>query len=236
MGENKGVYSMSKKIAVILSGCGSFDGAEIGESVCSMLAIEKHQMTYKVFSLDEEQKQVVNALTGEKVDQKRNMMEEAARFTHGNISTIENIEIQSFDALWIPGGFGIVTSFSDLLEKKEQGHVHPKVLKLIKDFHKVGKPIVSICIAPTIVAKALEGKNVKMTLGESDAYYTLLEQSGHTPYKKKSEEYVFDEKSLIYSSPAFMDSEASYLKIFTACDNIAAHLSKLDITYGKDLT
>nr|WP_198295330.1 hypothetical protein [Bacteriovorax sp. DB6_IX] len=41
---------MSKNIAVILSGCGFLDGAEIRESVLTLLALDTEGANYKIFA------------------------------------------------------------------------------------------------------------------------------------------------------------------------------------------
>ncbi|GMA80461.1 hypothetical protein GCM10025880_68800 [Methylorubrum aminovorans] len=44
-----------KKIAVVLSGCGVFDGAEINEAVLTLLALEERGITYQCFAPDKPQ-------------------------------------------------------------------------------------------------------------------------------------------------------------------------------------
>ena len=48
-----------KKVAVILSGCGFYDGSEIQESVLSLLAIEQAGASWHCFAPDEEQFHVI---------------------------------------------------------------------------------------------------------------------------------------------------------------------------------
>lgn len=47
-----------KKIAVILSGCGVYDGAEIHESVLTLLALEQNGLDYQCFAPNVEQMHV----------------------------------------------------------------------------------------------------------------------------------------------------------------------------------
>ena len=54
-----------KKIAVILSGCGVFDGSEIHEAVLALHAIEKQGASWHCFAPDIDQLHVINHLTGE---------------------------------------------------------------------------------------------------------------------------------------------------------------------------
>ena len=57
-----GEYSV-KKVAVILSGSGVFDGAEIHEAVITLLAIRENGAQYQCFAPDVAQMHVVNHLT-----------------------------------------------------------------------------------------------------------------------------------------------------------------------------
>lgn len=59
-----------KKIAVLLSGCGVFDGTEIHESVLTLLSLSKAGAQYQCFAPDINQMHVVNHFTGE-VDKDR---------------------------------------------------------------------------------------------------------------------------------------------------------------------
>ena len=56
---------MSKKFAVILSGCGFKDGSEIHEATMSLLAIKKSGCDYQCFAPDIKQHHVTDHLTGE---------------------------------------------------------------------------------------------------------------------------------------------------------------------------
>lgn len=92
-----------KSIAVILSGCGVFDGSEIHESVLTMLALSK-KCRSPLFAPDEDQPTVINHITGEVKTEKRNQMEEAARISRGKIAPLSSADANKLDALIIPGG------------------------------------------------------------------------------------------------------------------------------------
>ena len=64
-----------KKFAVILCGCGTLDGSEIHESVMTLLAIDRNDCEYSIFAPDADQYHVVNHVTGQVMEEKRNMME-----------------------------------------------------------------------------------------------------------------------------------------------------------------
>jgi enhancing lycopene biosynthesis protein 2 len=220
MGMDKGVCTMLKKVAIILSGCGGLDGSEIGETICSMLAIEKGGFPWQAFSADRGQKKVVSAITNKETSDQRNMMEESARITHGKIEDIKSLKVEDFDILWLPGGYGMVSSFSDIGEKGENGVVDLKLTSIIQKFYLQKKIIVGICIAPSVIAKSLENKKLMITLGESDKFYEILKKLGHLAQKTTSEEFIFDKENNIYSTPAYMDKNANLLKIFNACTKI----------------
>jgi enhancing lycopene biosynthesis protein 2 len=95
-----------KKFAVILCGCGSLDGSEIHESVMTLLAIDKLGSTYTVFAPNDNQYQVINHITKLPVQQTRNMMEEAARISRGEIQELSEYSPADFDAFIFPGGNG----------------------------------------------------------------------------------------------------------------------------------
>ena len=95
-----------KKFAVILAGCGVYDGAEIHEAVLTLLAIDKAGASYQCFAPDIRQHHVVNHLTGAEMAETRNVLVESARIARGNIKALNEFKAADFDALIFPGGFG----------------------------------------------------------------------------------------------------------------------------------
>ncbi len=102
-----------KKVAVILAGNGVFDGSEIHEAVMTLYAIARNGGTYEIFAPNIDQHHVVNHMTGQEMDEKRNVLIEAARIARGEISDLDGIDCSKFDALIIPGGFGVAKNLSD---------------------------------------------------------------------------------------------------------------------------
>ena len=101
-----------KKIAVILSGSGVFDGAEIHEATMTLYAIKKQGADYEVFAPDVEQHHVINHVTGEEMPEKRNVLIESARIARGKIKALSAFDASNFDALIFPGGFGAAKNLS----------------------------------------------------------------------------------------------------------------------------
>ena len=71
-----------KRVAVVLSGCGVYDGAEIHESVLTMLALDQQRARYQCFAPDMDHHHVINHISGEEMDETRNVLVEAARHLH----------------------------------------------------------------------------------------------------------------------------------------------------------
>jgi enhancing lycopene biosynthesis protein 2 len=82
-----------KKFAIVLAGCGVYDGAEIHEAVMSMYAVKKHGADYQIFAPDIMQMHVVNHYTGTPTNESRNVLVESARIARGNIMPLEKLNI-----------------------------------------------------------------------------------------------------------------------------------------------
>ena len=83
-----------KKIAVVLSGCGVFDGTEIHEAVLTLLAIEEEGASWHCFAPNVEQMHVINHATGEVEEgTKRNVFVESARIARGGEKLADLAEI-----------------------------------------------------------------------------------------------------------------------------------------------
>ncbi|MEF3255482.1 MAG: isoprenoid biosynthesis glyoxalase ElbB, partial [Deferribacterales bacterium] len=96
-----------KKIAVVLSGCGVFDGSEIHEAVLTMYFLDKYGAELSIFAPDVNQYHVINHLTGEESKgETRNVLVESARIARGKIAPLSQLNINEIDAVVFPGGFG----------------------------------------------------------------------------------------------------------------------------------
>ena len=92
-----------KNVAVILSGCGFLDGAEITEAISTLVAIGQQGAEYKCFAPNKDVAET-NHLTQQPTGQNRNVMQEAARIARGEVQALEELKAQDFDALAFPGG------------------------------------------------------------------------------------------------------------------------------------
>src|SRR6056297_1604866 len=97
----------TKKIALVLAGNGVYDGAEIHETTMTMLAVHQAGASYHCFAPDIDQIHVINHFTGKEMKESRNVLVEAARIARGDIKPLDELEMKDYDAIIIPGGFGV---------------------------------------------------------------------------------------------------------------------------------
>src|SRR5210317_943569 len=101
-----------KKFAVVLAGNGVFDGAEIHEATLTLYSIMKQGATYEIFAPDIPHHHVINHITGEEMDESRNVLIESARIARGAIKDLKEYRAADFDAIIFPGGFGVAKNLS----------------------------------------------------------------------------------------------------------------------------
>ncbi len=202
------------KIGVLLSGCGVNDGAEIHESVFTLLAIEEAGHEVAFIGIDKNQHHVINHLNGEVQNESRNMMVEAARIARGEITEINKIAPADIDMLVIPGGAGSAKNLTTWAFDGPDSEILPEVKLLIVNMVNVGKPIVALCVSPVVVAKALEGSDVKpfMTMGsdKAESEYDIkgftdgLSKVGAATTMKLANEINVDRVNKIVTAPCYM--------------------------------
>ncbi len=194
------------KVGVLLAGCGYLDGAEIQEAVLTLLALSKAKTDILCMAPDMEQFHVINHLTGQPVNEKRNVLVEAARIARGKIVDIKTVRAEDLDVLVVPGGFGAAKNLCTYGIKGIECEVHPAVSSLIQEMAKGKKPIGFICIAPAMAAKILGsiGMNPILTIGTDEATAHDVEQMGGRHKKATVTEIVIDKKNRIVSTPAYM--------------------------------
>lgn len=154
---------MSTKVAVVLSGCGVYDGTEVHESSAVLTHLSRHGAQAACFAPDKDQMHVVDHTAGTEMSETRNVLKESARIARGKISALTELPAEDFDALIVPGGFGAAKNLSTFATQGADMTVDPTLSEKIKAFHAAGKPIGLCCIAPVIAAKLIPG--VEVTIG-----------------------------------------------------------------------
>lgn len=198
---------MKKKIGVVFSGCGVYDGAEIHESVLILLAIDRAGAEAVCMAPNIDQMHVVNHLTGDEVaGEKRNVLVEAARIARGNIKDISEVKADDIDALIFPGGFGAAKNLCTMAVKGENAEVNPEVSRLVKEFQKKQKPQAAVCIAPAMYAKIFEKESASptLTIGNDKNWSEKIENLGSKHQDCEVQNIVIDKKNKIITSPAYM--------------------------------
>ncbi len=190
------------KVGVLLSGCGVQDGAEIHEAVLTLLAIHEMGAEAVCMAPNAQQRKVVNHLTGEEMDELRNVLVEAARIARGEIRDAAEVKAEDLDALILPGGFGAALNMSDFALAGAEMKVRADVERVIRDVHQAGKPIGALCIAPALIAKLIPG--VKLTIGTDTNTAHALEQMGARHESCEVTGVVVDEENRVVSTPAYM--------------------------------
>jgi len=196
---------MPHKVGVILSGCGFMDGAEIHESVLTLLALDRLGCKIICMAPNIEQARVVNHLTGQEAKEKRNVLAESARIARGEIKDAASVKVDDFDALILPGGYGAATNLSTFGKDGAKAEVNKNVARLVKEAYAKGKPIGAICIAPGIIAAVL-GKTAHplLTIGNDAGTAKNIEACGAKHESCAVREFVIDKKNKIVSTPAYM--------------------------------
>lgn len=192
-----------KKIAVILSGSGVFDGAEIHESVLALHAIEKQGASWHCFAPNIEQLHVINHITGEEMAETRNVLTEAARIARGNIEDVAKLNAEEFDALLLPGGFGAAKNLTDFAVNGAECCINTHVASACRAFAQARKPAGYLCIAPAIIPMIYDN-GVKGTIGNDDATASAFNALGGEHITCEVDDIVFDEEHKVLSTPAYM--------------------------------
>lgn len=214
----------SKKIAVILSGCGHQDGAEIHEATLTLWAIHKHGADYQCFVPDVKQHHVLNHITGQEMAEQRNVLIESARIARGNVLDLAEFNADTVDGLVIPGGFGAAKNLCTYAFDGPDCSVNKDVENAVKTMYAAGKPIGALCIAPVILARVLG--NVELTIGQDEATADNLTKMGARHNPTWQGEVTVDTDNKLVTTPCYMlDSRVD--QIGQGADNLVKALLEL---------
>lgn len=230
-----GICLQSPTVAVVLSGCGVYDGSEIHEASAILVHLSRSGATPVCYAPDIPQMHVIDHGKGSPHEgDTRNVLSESARIARGKVKPLSELSSQSADAVVFPGGFGAAKNLSDFAVKGADCSVISDVQRVIKDFHTAKKPIALCCIAPVLAARVLG--DVQLTLGKKDDGTNQWPHGGAIDatatmgaflVEKEVDGVVVDEKNLIVTSPAFMFDTPSFHLIFDGIGNMIASLLRL---------
>ncbi|NXD19069.1 GAL3B protein, partial [Spelaeornis formosus] len=159
----------------VLSGCGVYDGTEIHEASAILVHLSRGGAEVQMYAPDVPQMHVVDHSKGQPAEaESRNVLVESARIARGKIASLAKLTTADHDAVIFPGGFGAAKNLSTFAVDGKDCKVNKEVERVLKDFHKAGKPIGLCCISPVLAAKVLSGAEV--TVGHEE------EEGGKWPY------------------------------------------------------
>jgi enhancing lycopene biosynthesis protein 2 len=190
--------------AVILSGCGYLDGAEIREAVLSLLYLDQHTVKTQCFAPDIIQRDTIDHATKTSTTETRNALVEAARIARSDVKPLSELQENAFDLLVIPGGFGVAKTLSDFALNGANCSVFPEFTRVVESFYNAKKPIVAICIAPAVLAAALKLRGITVTVGDDTAIAAIINEFGNHHQSCASDDAVIDNAHRIVSCSAYM--------------------------------
>ena len=124
----------------------------------------------------------------------------------------ENIDVDEYDAIVIPGGFGFSGFFQDMKS--------PTFKKIIQDFNDKNKLVIGICTGVITLGEAgvLNNKKATTYLLDNRRYFNQLVKYGAIPVY---EEIVIDENLITCSGPKnAIEVGFLLLKLLTDEDNM----------------
>jgi len=201
---------MAKRVAVVLAGCGVFDGSEIHEASAVLVHLSRGGASVKMFAPNMDQMHVVDHLKGSPTEEKRNVLVESARLARGKIEDLSKLSVQDHDAIIFPGGFGVAKNLCTWAVQGKDCSVNEEVKATLQAFHSKGKPIGLCCISPVLAAKVFPGCEVTVGL-ENDENYPgttgtaeAINQLGCKHVSKSVSESHVDEKNKVVTTCAFI--------------------------------
>jgi enhancing lycopene biosynthesis protein 2 len=196
----------ASRVAVVLSGCGVFDGTEIHEAVLTLLAIEEAGSTWHCFAPNIDQMHVIDHSQGAVAEgESRNVLVESARIARGEVEDLAGYNPADYDALIFPGGFGGAKNLSDFAVNGPDGTVNGDVAAAVATTQSAGKPLGFICITPASVgAMTLGSQGVALTIGTDVDTADAVVACGATHVNCPVDEAVIDREHKVVSTPAYM--------------------------------
>ena len=218
---------------VLLSGCGVYDGSEIHESVFALLCLSQNNLNYVCAAPDINHLHILNHQTGKEINQKRNVLVESSRVSRGGVLNVDDLNLNDVSSLVIPGGFGVAKNLSSWAFDSEKCDVLSSIKRLILHCVENKKPIVSLCISPTIIAKCLQGSSysARLTVGspkeaseyDIESINKSIRSLGSKTQNTGISGVCFDDKLKIISAPCYMQDA----KIHEVYKNIGLAIKKL---------
>jgi len=193
-----------KKVVVLLSGCGVYDGAEIHESVLTLLALDRAGANWSCAAPDIPQLHVIDHQRGEVAQgEARNVRTEAARIARGPVLDVAEVDPNDFDAIILPGGYGAAKNLSSFAIDGTHLQVEEGTANLLRRFRAAGKPMGFLCIAPAIAARLFGEEGILFTIGNNPEEAKALVAHGGVHRDCPVDEIIVDDRLNIVCTPAY---------------------------------
>jgi len=217
-----------KKVAVILSGCGVYDGSEIHEACAALLALNRAGAEAVICAPAGPQMHTINHLTGEPDNNdNRDIQTESARIARGEIKPLDQVNPGEMAAVLLPGGFGAAKNLSTFAVDGTGCTVNKELEYFLKEMQAAGKPIGAMCIAPVILARIF-GPDLQpsLTIGNDSTTAGMINDMGGIHVDCLACESVVDSTNKIVTTPAYMIA-TNIGDVFTGAEGFVAKLLEL---------
>jgi len=217
-----------KKVAVILSGCGVYDGSEIHEACAALLALHRAGAAVVACAPEIPQMHVIDHVAGEPtVGAERDVLREAARLVRGEIQELGEVDPTAVDAVLLPGGFGAAKNLCDFAVAGDGCTVHDGVADFLRRAHAADKPIGAMCIAPVILARVFGSDlSPRLTIGNDAGTAAAVEAMGCRHVACAVTDSVVDEANRMVTTPAYMLA-GDIGEVFDGAEGFVARLLEL---------
>lgn len=201
---------MGKRVALVLAGCGVYDGTEIHEASAILVHLSRGGASVKMFAPNIDQMHVVDHLKGSPTEEKRNVLIESARLARGEIQDLSQLNVKDHDAIIFPGGFGAAKNLCTWAVQGKDCSVNDQVKATLQAFHGEGKPIGLCCISPVLAAKVFPGCEVTVGHDKDERSPDVpgtaeaITQLGCKHVCKTVSETHVDQKNKLVTTCAFM--------------------------------
>lgn len=197
------------KVGVILSGCGVFDGTEIHEAVCVLLALDQRGAKVQCMAPRKHSRDVIDHLAKKPQEEIRDVLVESARIARGDVIELAKVKGGEYDAFILPGGFGAAKNLCSFAADGENCAVDPDVARVLQEAHRAGKPLGFACIAPVIAARIFgESNAAAVTIGHDEETASKIEMMGARHIECDADDIVVDETNKIVSTPCYMEAKS----------------------------
>ncbi|KAJ8285858.1 hypothetical protein GJAV_G00031790 [Gymnothorax javanicus] len=239
---------------MVFSGCGWWDGTDVHEAAYTMYHLSRNGARFQIFAPNQQQMHVVDHVKSQPTGDNRNMMVEAARFSHGqgrmHMQDLSKLDVNNFDAVIFPGGHGITKNLSTFNKDGKDCKLHHDVERILKEFHQSHKPIGLASMAPLLACRVLPSLEVTMGYERDESSrwgrwpHTNMVQAIKSMGARHNtlqslpissiilntllhETYV-DEKNKVITTPTFMwETDYHYHYIFDGIGNMVKHVMRM---------